>query len=103
MDGRKEGAPSSILISVVAASLFLSVCSGLQFDISALQKKCFTEELNVKGLVLANYRLISDNTTKISSKVNTLYVPFRLLVPLFFPSFDFPYSELFYESYRCRR
>ena len=101
-EGRKEEAmamameesrsSSSIFILVVSASLILSVSSGLQFDIGASEKKCFTEELNTKGLVLANYHLVSDNTTKISSKESTFNAAWSLSVLFFFLPFTYAKS-----------
>ena len=57
--------------AMAAATLLCSsIVSCIRFDIDASDSKCFSEELNLKGVVLAKYHVISDTTPKISARVS---------------------------------
>ena len=57
--------------AMLAATLLCSIIvSCIRFDIDAFDSKCFSEELNLKGVILAKYHVISDTTPNISARVS---------------------------------
>lgn len=63
------------MLILVGMTVLMSACyvSSIRFDIEGSGNKCFSEDLNVKGLVLANYHVVSENPSKISVKVTSPY------------------------------
>lgn len=62
-------------VALVMMAMIMTICpvSCIRFDIEGSGNKCFSEDLNVKGLVLANYHVVSENSPKISAKVTSPY------------------------------
>lgn len=62
-------------VSLLAMMLIMMSCrvSCIRFDIEGSGNKCFSEDLNAKGLVLAKYHVVSENSPKISAKVTSPY------------------------------
>lgn len=60
---------------LVVMTVLMSACyvSSIHFDIEGSGNKCFSEDLNVKGLVLASYHVVSESPSKISVKVTSPY------------------------------
>ncbi|KAI5077775.1 hypothetical protein GOP47_0007599 [Adiantum capillus-veneris] len=66
---------SRYMMTLVVMMMMMWAChvSSIRFDLEGAGNKCFSEDLNVKGLVLANYHVVSENPAKISAKVTSPY------------------------------
>eukprot|EP00250_Pteridium_aquilinum_P005925 c15941_g1_i1 orf=276-905(+) len=61
--------------------VFLLLCTGsflpasfaMRFDMEAVETKCFSEELPVKGMALVKYHVVSENSPNISVRVSSPY------------------------------
>eukprot|EP00250_Pteridium_aquilinum_P018293 c24026_g1_i1 orf=347-976(+) len=62
-----------VVILMVMMMMMVFHVSSLRFDIEGSGNKCFSEDLNVKDLVLANYHVVSESSPKISAKVTSPY------------------------------
>ncbi|KAH7299133.1 hypothetical protein KP509_25G074300 [Ceratopteris richardii] len=62
------------LVYVILTALIMPLLAfGMRFDIQGPGSKCFSEDLHVKGIVLASFNVVSENAPTISVKVTSPY------------------------------
>lgn len=61
------------LLLVLLFHAYVLGVSAMRFDMAASETKCFGEELHLDVLVLGTYRVVTENSPRISAKVTSPY------------------------------